>query len=218
MGSIYKIENIANNKCYYGQTTGRWQKRKSKHLSVLRHNKHHNEHLQKAWNKYGESMFRFDLISDNVLNSHLDGIERQLIEIFQTMDSKFGYNKETGGNLNKKKSPESIEKSRIYHVGKKRSDIARERMKVGQTGKKRSSEAIEKCRQAMNSFYKNTFIYDKNLQVRDEFGNIFPSITKAAIHTGVLRQVMSRAIKKGYKCKGVTFTLVNPRQSVNPVE
>jgi len=55
------IRNIANEKCYVGSATNildRW----SNHLQGLRANKHHSIKLQRAWNKYGEDSFDFEII------------------------------------------------------------------------------------------------------------------------------------------------------------
>jgi group I intron endonuclease len=58
---IYQIINIANGKIYVGSALS-FQKRWWVHLCELRHNKHHNDHLQKAWNKYGASSFKFEIL------------------------------------------------------------------------------------------------------------------------------------------------------------
>ncbi len=63
-GVVYKICNIVNNKCYIGSTchhrgfTHRW----SQHKRALFKNKHHSLYLQRAWNKYGESSFVFEIL------------------------------------------------------------------------------------------------------------------------------------------------------------
>jgi len=54
----YTITNHTNGKVYYGSSEDiatRW----SKHRAMLRGNYHHNDHLQRAWNKYGPSAFTF---------------------------------------------------------------------------------------------------------------------------------------------------------------
>lgn len=55
---IYKIINVQNNKFYVGSAVD-FARRKRNHWNQLRKNKHHNRHLQAAWNKYGEQAFVF---------------------------------------------------------------------------------------------------------------------------------------------------------------
>lgn len=69
---IYKIENTINSKVYVGSSNNikvRWRK----HKALLRHNKHPNQHLQNAWNKYGEDMFIFSVIELCPISSLLKG-------------------------------------------------------------------------------------------------------------------------------------------------
>ena len=49
---IYKITNLIDGKVYIGQTVN-YNKRKKRHLSSLENGNHHNEHLQRAFDKYG---------------------------------------------------------------------------------------------------------------------------------------------------------------------
>lgn len=90
---IYKIENISNNKIYVGQSSdikSRW----THHKSDLNNNRHHNNHLQSAWNKYGENNFKFSIIElcDEV---KLDERERFWIKEYDSYNS--GYNQDCGG-------------------------------------------------------------------------------------------------------------------------
>ena len=58
---IYKITNKQNDKFYIGSSTNiemRWYA----HKSYLRRNVHANQHLQNAWNKYGEDNFIFSIL------------------------------------------------------------------------------------------------------------------------------------------------------------
>lgn len=59
---VYIIENLTNNKIYVGSTTMSFLKRFQHHLSLLRANRHKNQYLQNAWNKYGENAFEFSVI------------------------------------------------------------------------------------------------------------------------------------------------------------
>lgn len=62
MACIYQIKNIVNNKIYIGSTIRATYIRKYEHFSELKNNKHCNNHLQKAWNKYGEDKFEFSIL------------------------------------------------------------------------------------------------------------------------------------------------------------
>lgn len=61
---IYKITNLTNGNIYVGSAAsksgfkGRW----GCHICGLNKNKHHARHLQSAWNKYGSTNFRFEII------------------------------------------------------------------------------------------------------------------------------------------------------------
>lgn len=58
---IYKIENCINGKLYIGQSNN-LHRRKNRHFNELRTDKHPNQHLQRAFNKYGEENFKFEVI------------------------------------------------------------------------------------------------------------------------------------------------------------
>jgi len=57
---IYKITNIKNNKVYIGSSK-QLNVRKRKHFGMLRNNKHHSIHLQRAYNKNKQS-FIFEIL------------------------------------------------------------------------------------------------------------------------------------------------------------
>lgn len=63
MVGIYRIRNVINNKCYYGsakQINRRW----TRHKSQLKYKRHENVVLQRAWNKYGEKNFVFEVVEE----------------------------------------------------------------------------------------------------------------------------------------------------------
>lgn len=67
---IYKIINIVNNKFYVGSAVD-LKRRKTRHFSELRSNKHNNRHLQAAWNKYGEQSFVFVVLEELAADADL---------------------------------------------------------------------------------------------------------------------------------------------------
>ena len=58
---IYSICNLLNNKRYIGSTNN-FYNRFHEHKCLLRNNKHHNMHLQNAYNKYGINCFVFKIL------------------------------------------------------------------------------------------------------------------------------------------------------------
>lgn len=62
MQGIYCIENVQNNKKYYGSSM-KVEKRLKQHRQDLEKNKHHNIYLQRAWKK-DPSVFRFFLVEE----------------------------------------------------------------------------------------------------------------------------------------------------------
>jgi len=58
---IYKIRNMVNGKFYVGSAQDT-RSRFRQHRRLLRKGTHHCKHLQNAWNKYGEELFKFEVI------------------------------------------------------------------------------------------------------------------------------------------------------------
>lgn len=94
-GGIYCITNKVNGKKYIGQTYDlkfRWLH----HRSDLRGGRHHNRHLQGAWNKYGEDNFEFSELEKCTLES-LDEREIYWIKYYDSQNQEYGYNLADGG-------------------------------------------------------------------------------------------------------------------------
>lgn len=60
---IYRILNTQTKDCYIGSTRS-FSRRKTEHLYRLRRNKSTSIVLQKAWNKYGEQSFVFEVLEE----------------------------------------------------------------------------------------------------------------------------------------------------------
>lgn len=93
---IYKIACTANNKVYIGQSIDikrRWKEHKRR----LNSGTHENLHLQNAWNKYGEYQFKFEIL-EKCDEIHLNERETFYINLHQSYNNEFGYNKTMGGH------------------------------------------------------------------------------------------------------------------------
>lgn len=60
---IYQIRCFVNEKIYIGSAIS-FHRRWKRHKRELNTNRHHNKHLQNAWNKYGEGNFGFEIIEE----------------------------------------------------------------------------------------------------------------------------------------------------------
>src|SRR5690554_476411 len=92
---IYKITNLIDGKVYIGQTVN-YNKRKKRHLSSLKNGNHHNEHLQRAFDKHGEDSFKIELIKKCNIEE-LDKLERYYIKELDACNHDKGYNMMYGG-------------------------------------------------------------------------------------------------------------------------
>ncbi len=93
---IYIIQNLQNGKVYIGQSLY-IERRVRHHKRALRTNAHRNQHLQHAWNKYGEDAFEFSIIElcqADYLN------DREMFWIKHYDAFKSGYNCNLGGDGN----------------------------------------------------------------------------------------------------------------------
>lgn len=61
MIGIYSIKNVKNNKIYIGSSNN-IEKRIKDHFRNLKNNKHSNQYLQNAYNKYGNESFIFEIL------------------------------------------------------------------------------------------------------------------------------------------------------------
>lgn len=87
---IYMILNTYNNKCYIGSTKN-FYTRKQKHFRLLVLNKHHSNHLQKAYNKYGKDKFTFIILEECEIEKLLEK-EVFWINLKNSLDPRYGYN------------------------------------------------------------------------------------------------------------------------------
>jgi len=156
---IYKIINVINNKFYIGSAVN-FKRRKSRHFSELRNNKHNNFKLQAAWNKYGEQAFVFVIVEE--LPEGSDLLSAENVWLKEHVGKKHCYNigidatapmlgmsgeasptfgrKRTPEELaaqnwkGKKHKPESIEKIRQYLLGKPKPKAVREKISTTLSG------------------------------------------------------------------------------------
>lgn len=150
MKCVYGIINIKNGKKYIGSTIN-FSRRKKEHLTMLRNNWHHSPYLQHAWNKYGETCFKFIILEK--LKSEQDCYieEQKYLDEYKTFLRNYGYNmSEFAAHNNYQTGKPVYQLSRNGSIIAEFNSLAEAAI---QTGFNRYS--ISACANNTNNFYKN---------------------------------------------------------------
>lgn len=168
---IYTITNLIDNKIYVGYATN-FRKRKAAHLSDLRKNKHKNIHLQRAFNRGGESNFVCELIEECPIEL-LPSMENYWSNLLNSHNPKFGYNILPTSNVGIiTHSQETREKLSKSHLGKKLSQETIEKIRKVNTGRKHTEDAKNNMKTSLHENIKQGSIKLSEIQVREIIGLI----------------------------------------------
>ena len=115
MIGIYRIKNLKNKKCYYGSSKN-IEKRWRTHLNNLKNGKHHNVHLQRSWDKYGEDNFVFELVEECGETILLE-LEQKYLDL--NPEFNIGVKSSGGDNLTKNPNKEDIVRKMTQSVRKR---------------------------------------------------------------------------------------------------
>lgn len=129
MGHIYQIRNVITGAVYIGSVlkrdpNDRWVS----HRKDLRGNRHHSQYLQRAWNKYGEHNFVFEILEK--VDGDVIPIEQKYLDIRKKeYPGHLNYNVcWTAGNCQGRLwSPEMRKKLSIAHLGQRQTPEAKQK-------------------------------------------------------------------------------------------
>lgn len=111
---IYKIENLVNHKIYIGLTNN-IARRRGRHFTDLRCNRHENHFLQKEFNIYGEENFSFSIeFQGDITASEIGEKEKEYIKKYDSY--KNGYNQNEGGNFGPSNGGSTLTQSDIFNI------------------------------------------------------------------------------------------------------
>ena len=111
---IYKIENIKNNKKYIGLTNN-IARRRARHFTDLKCNRHDNSFLQKEYNIYGKDAFTFEIIfEEDITEKAIGEKEKEYIAYYDSY--KNGYNQNEGGNFGASNGGSTLTQSDIFNI------------------------------------------------------------------------------------------------------
>jgi group I intron endonuclease len=174
MKGIYKITNLINQKVYIGQSD-RLKSREREHFYRLERKEHNNEHLQRAYDKYGRDNFIFECIeeTDDLSNRELfwineyGGINSELnynlkdpltmkwsnyTRVKQSKSIMGEKNPNFGRTWTQKQKDEASKKKKGVslekRIGKEKADLAKINMGKGQLGRKHPQKVKDKIRKA----------------------------------------------------------------------
>ncbi len=145
---IYCIENIVNQKRYIGSAK-KIRLRFSKHKFELESNRHPNQHLLSAYQKYGAQNFCFSLLAvlkpegdelEKDFFSRLLALENEFINRYRVNEKEFGYNIRLCAESNRGITHAADALTRVK--GKKLSAITRQKMSATRQGDKHPSATI----------------------------------------------------------------------------
>jgi group I intron endonuclease len=109
ISGVYKIINTSNNKFYIGSSKDcckRWKK----HTTDLCGGVHHNVHLQRAWNYFGEKCFVFEIVEEVNVSMLLER-EQYWLDHTRAFIFQIGYNigRQASGGDNLTSNPKKKE-------------------------------------------------------------------------------------------------------------
>lgn len=166
---IYKITNKINGKCYIGQSKDiikRW-KTEYKWYQV-------NNHLQSAFNKYGLENFDFEVI-DECEPGLLNEREQFWINIYNSFDRNFGYNKTLGG---------AGTPGRTFVM----TEETKNKIRLANTGRKFTSEQLNEFRNIIRDNQIVIYCYETN--------KYYTSIANAARELNICKDSIRHVITK----------------------
>lgn len=172
MAGIYKIVNVVDDKFYIGSTSN-FIIRKRHHWKALRHGYHYNTFLQRAWDKYGEDKFRFDVV---IYCSEEDLIffEQRFIDYYELPNECIAYNLSPDANTFRryKQSKDHVMKRKLTRIGVPLNDEWKKSISKSKCGVKNFNKRIELDLSLIVSKYKSG---RSGVEIAKEFG-VRPSV------------------------------------------
>ncbi len=159
---VYIITCLTNSRRYVGSSI-ELNKRWNHHQQAFRRDNHRNRHLQRAWNKYGDDAFTFQILlycvpEDCLMYEQLclDGLKPEF-NICQQATSSLGVKRseETRQRISEAKkgikvhTEDSIRRIKEFHIGRSTSIATKDAMSQARLGRSVVSHARDLIAQGM---------------------------------------------------------------------
>lgn len=191
MYTLYFIYNFITNYVYIGQSI-RIKDRFRRHKSDLKLNRHANDHLQNAWNKYGEDAFELYIFHTYSTQLELDEAESFYIKWYQELNLCYNFESSPRGY-----GPLS--------------EITKKKISLSLTGRTASEETRKKLSEA----HKGRKLNDKQRQalLNSNYNRIISKATRQKMSLAKKGIPLSDSHKQSLKLikrRGREFELVSP--------
>jgi hypothetical protein len=198
ISGVYQILNTLNNKRYIGSSVNIYN-RFVDHKTKLNKNKHCNKHLQRAWNKYGEKHFKFEILETcEPIKDTLLFLEQKYLDLKPEYNiQKFAYS--NLGQSISKRVKEAVAESNRNRVWSKES---------------REKKRIISLNSEWNKFQRKPII---GIEILTNKIIRFNSICEAAIFTGHInhRVGIKRCLfRKQIKAYGFNWKLIDKNNDI----
>ncbi len=184
---VYIHTNKINNKKYVGITSQippekRWDEGRGYYR---------NKHFTSAIKKYGWDNFEHEIVADELTASEAEAMERCLIQEYNTMDQKYGYNLTSGGEVGKQYSEEarrnislSLKGEKHPNYGKHHSEETKRKIAEGNRDKTVSEETRKKISEI-----------NKGRTYSEEYKQRMSEICKGRVISEETKERISEALK-----------------------
>ena len=220
ISGIYSFTNKTTGKRYIGQTVY-LNGRRGHHLLHLRRNDHDNDYFQKAFNKYGESDFIFEVLE--VIDKLEDGTndkdklterEQYWMDFYKVYDRDYGYNINPSATINpmqgKTHTPEARQKIREAATGRILSEELKKKMCDARRNTPSTSRDKQEKKEAKHEVSKTgkTF-FEYHVTTPEGVEHVFINLTEFCNLNNLSRTHLANMFNKGTFYKGWTGYKIN---------
>lgn len=158
MYTVYKHAS-PNGKVYIGITSRKVSERWRNGNGYF-----HSPHFHAAIQKYGWENIKHEILFEGLTKEQAEQKEIELIAFYQSNNPLYGYNSDSGGNVNRCHSEETKEKIRKAHVGMKYDESFREKQRLLKIGNKYrlGQKQSEACKRKISEKNKGRNAGEKN--------------------------------------------------------
>lgn len=140
---IYVIVHVKSGKVYIGQAQD-IKKRWYEHKRTLNKGEHHNQYLQRAWDKYGTKAFKFKILEHCPIDQ-LNEREQHYLNIYIAKDNCYNIAIDAqSGMRGRKANEETRNKIRLARLGTTLSEETKAKISAANKGQIISEEARRK--------------------------------------------------------------------------